>query len=179
MPAEPHRGTAEWRPVVFALLRIVGATVAILVVYFEIPQERSETAPEALAVVAVGLTVFGVIFWHQLRRIRSARYPMLRAAEAIVLVATLFIVLMSSIATALSNADASNYSEPLSRVDALYFTVTTLATVGFGDITPTTPTTRAVTTLQIVLGVTLLGAGLRSLATVGQRARDSGDTAGP
>ena len=91
---------------------------------------------------------------------------MLRAVEAIALVATLFIVAMSGIHYGLATSDADNYSEALSRLDALYFTVTTLATVGYGDITPTSALTRSVTTGQMVLGVALLGAGVRVLLGV-------------
>ena len=124
-----------------------------------------------MAVVGA-LAIFGVVFWRQLRRIRSAQHPILRAVEAVVLVALLFIILMATIATAFSAADSSSYSEPLSRLDALYFTITTLATVGFGDITPTAPETRAFTMIQIVLGVALLGVGLRSMVVMAQQVKE-------
>ncbi len=60
----------------------------------------------------------------------------------------------------------------MSRLDALYFTVTTLATVGFGDITPTSDVARAVTTVQMVMGVVLLGVGVRLLVSVAQKAAE-------
>ncbi|MCZ3388398.1 MAG: potassium channel family protein [Actinomycetia bacterium] len=56
----------------------------------------------------------------------------------------------------------------MSRIDARYFTVTTLATVGYGDITPTSGVTRSVTMVEMVLGVTLLGAGIRILLDMAQ-----------
>ena len=40
-------------------------------------------------------------------------------------------------------------------IDAIYFTVTTLTTTGFGDITPTTPWSKLFTVLIMVVGVTL------------------------
>jgi voltage-gated potassium channel Kch len=156
------------RQIALAVVRILSAMVALFFAYFMFPMTDRDNVVMGLVAVIVGLAVFGFIFYRQLHRIRRADYPLLRAAEAIVLIATTFIVLMASIALIFSNADASNYSEPLSRLDAIYFTVTTLATVGFGDITPTAPATRAFTTLQIVLGVGLLGVGLRSLVSVAQ-----------
>jgi hypothetical protein len=139
------------------------AVTALLAVYFMLPlQNRDNIGVRAIAVIA-GLAIFGAIFVRQMRQIRKARFPVLRAVEAIALVATLFIVVMASIHYSLAAATPSSYSEVLSRLDALYFTVTTLATVGYGDITPTSSVTRSVTMVQMVLGVALLGAGIRIL----------------
>ncbi len=40
-------------------------------------------------------------------------------------------------------------------IDALYFTVATLTTTGFGDITPTTPGAKLITVLIMIVGVSL------------------------
>jgi voltage-gated potassium channel len=48
------------------------------------------------------------------------------------------------------------YSQNLSFSEALYFSVTTLATVGYGDITPAGPLVRALATVQVVSGLLLL-----------------------
>jgi voltage-gated potassium channel Kch len=52
------------------------------------------------------------------------------------------------------------------RVDALYFTVTTLGTVGFGDIVPAGQAARLLVTIQIMLNLMLIGAAFR---LIGQR----------
>ena len=156
-------GAAGPRQVAASLGRVALAVVALLAVYFLLPLENRDNIGVRLVAAAVGLTVFGAIFVRQMRQIRKARYPVLRAVEAIALVATLFIVVMASIHYSLAAATPSSYSEALNRLDALYFTVTTLATVGYGDITPTSSVTRSVTMVQMVLGVALLGAGIRVL----------------
>ncbi len=50
------------------------------------------------------------------------------------------------------------HSQPqqLSFSEALYFSVTTLATVGYGDITPVGPLVRALATIEVVSGLLLL-----------------------
>lgn len=164
--------SAEVRCVVIALLRTLVAVAALLLVYFQMPFESRDNMLLALTAVVLGLAAFGVIFVRQMRRIRDAEHPMLRAVEAVALVASLFVVVVAAIHHNLWLTDPNSYSEPLSRLDALYFTVTTLATVGFGDITPTSELTRAVTTVQMVLGVALLGAGVRVLIGVAQQARE-------
>lgn len=50
------------------------------------------------------------------------------------------------------------YTERLSMIDALYFTVVTVATVGYGDISPVTQAGRALAILIVITGVgTFLG----------------------
>jgi hypothetical protein len=50
----------------------------------------------------------------------------------------------------MADADAGAFSEPLSRTDALYLTITVFSTVGFGDITPKTDLARVATMVQML-----------------------------
>lgn len=149
------------RQVAQMLLRIGLALVGLLTAYFLLPLDERDNIGARFVVVGIGLVVFGAIFVRQVRQIRKAKYPVLRAVEAISLVATLFIVVMASIHYNLGVATPSSYSETMNRLDALYFTITTLATVGYGDIAPTSNVTRSVTMVQMVLGVALIGGGIR------------------
>jgi hypothetical protein len=62
--------------------------------------------------------------------------------------------------------------EGWSVIDSLYFTTTTLATIGFGDLTPTRPITRALASVVAMAGIGLLS-GLVS-AVVGEWIGDDG-----
>jgi uncharacterized membrane protein YfcA len=46
--------------------------------------------------------------------------------------------------------------EGWSWLDALYFCVISLATVGFGDLTPTTPLAKAFTVVYVINGIVIL-----------------------
>ncbi len=54
--------------------------------------------------------------------------------------------------------------EGWSLLDAVYFCVVTLATVGYGDLHPTTPLGRAFTIGYIIVGVGILAAFITGLA---------------
>lgn len=50
-----------------------------------------------------------------------------------------------------------HFVEKLSWVDAFYFCVVTLATVGYGDITPKTDAGKIFTSFYILIGVSIIG----------------------
>lgn len=56
-----------------------------------------------------------------------------------------------------------HYTEKWSWIDAYYFCVVTLATVGYGDLTPKTEAGRLFTTFYIILGVGILGAFVNAI----------------
>ncbi|MGI9607833.1 MAG: potassium channel family protein [Acidimicrobiales bacterium] len=77
------------------------------------------------------------------------------------------------------------FVEDLSWVDALYFTIVTLTTVGYGDIAPETTAGKLFTAVYLLLGIGLLLSLLTELAShayvrdseeraLGDRARELG-----
>ncbi|MGZ4523989.1 MAG: potassium channel family protein, partial [Mycobacteriaceae bacterium] len=123
-----------------------------------------------------GLSAFTVLMvWH-VRSITRARAPGLRAIESLFTALPLFLLVFATVYFILGQSAVTSFSEPLTRTDALYFTVTVFSTVGFGDITPTTGATRVVVMIQMFGGLLVLGAGLRLLlgaAQLGQKRRSA------
>ena len=67
--------------------------------------------------------------------------------------------------------------EGWSLVDALYFSVVTIATVGFGDLTPHTTIGKIFTILYIITGIGLFASAVATLARAILRSdRVEGDT---
>jgi voltage-gated potassium channel len=117
-----------------------------------------------------------VLLGWQIRRILVATYPGLQAIEALALALAVLIVVFAYSYLSLSRANAGNFSEPLDHVTAVYFTVVTFGTVGFGDIVPRTDATRVLVTVQIVLDLVLLAGIARTIvfaAKLGARRRET------
>jgi hypothetical protein len=66
---------------------------------------------------------------------------------------------------------ASNFSEPLTRTNALYFTVTVFATVGFGDITAKTEAARLVVTGQMIVDLVTIALVVKVIVDAAKRGR--------
>lgn len=139
-----------------ALLRSSLVSLLLVVLYFALPITDQLVTPTGLLLVGglVGLTV--LLAWH-LRSIVTSPYPRARAAAALTTTLTVFLVLFSTVYFAMSRSDPDSFSEPLSRLDAAYFTITVFATVGFGDIVAGSAAARAVLTVQMLGDVVLVG----------------------
>jgi cell division GTPase FtsZ len=91
----------------------------------------------------------------------------------------LFLLLFAGTYVALGHTSANNFSQHMTHTNALYFTVTVFATVGFGDITATAATPRLVVTAQMIVDLIVLGIGVKVIlgAVTRGRHRQSLDTA--
>jgi voltage-gated potassium channel len=161
-------------------LRISGVALGMLALYAVLPIPGTSGATALLGLIA-GLLLFLVLVGWQLHTIVRDDHPVLRAVEAIAFALPLLIVVFAFTYLTISRADPQSFSEPLGRVDAMYFTVSTLSTVGLGDIAPTSSGARAVVTLQMLFDLALL-AGLARLLILATRTglrRKEGERGGP
>jgi hypothetical protein len=152
----PVDGSNLRRPVIFATLRVLVATALLLLAYFELPWGH-ETTGAGLFFFVVALIGFAVALGFQVRRIIDAPIPWLRAAQTLGMAVPIFVVIFALLYVGFANADPANFNQPITRMSALYFTVTVLSTVGFGDIAAQTDGARAVVTVQMLLDLVLIG----------------------
>ncbi|THA76005.1 potassium channel protein [Streptomyces sp. A0642] len=81
-----------------------------------------------------------VVMAYRVRTISRAERPVLRAARALLTLVALFLCSFATCYLTLSLAGPGAFSDPLTRVKSLYFTITVFPTVGFGDVTPVSET---------------------------------------
>lgn len=139
-----------------SIARVVGITVALLVAYFAVPIGQ-DGDPVGLILLVVGLLLFAVLVVFQVIKIMNSPAPQLRAAEALGTIVPLVIVVFATVYVAMSDSDPAAFSEPITKINGLYFTVTVLATVGFGDITGETDAARIAVTVQMLLDLLIIG----------------------
>ena len=171
----PGPGTSrEARPpapkIVRAVLRAAGSTTALVVIYYLLPLDRF-SAGAAVTVLAIGLMAFIALLTFQVRSILGARFPGLRAVEALATSLPLFLLLFASTYLVIATESAGSFSQQLTHTDALYFTVTVFATVGFGDITAKTEAARLVVTGQMIIDLVIIGIGARLILGAVQQSR--------
>jgi voltage-gated potassium channel len=169
------------RLIAWAALRSVLIAAVLVVLYYVLPLDRPWDSDTAVRLL-IGLLVFtGVMVWG-VRTIAGSPYPGVRAAEALALVLPFFLLLFASTYFEMERNSAASFTQPLTRTDALYFTVTVFTTVGFGDITAKSETARVVLIVQMLADLVFLGAGVRVLLGAVQRGRErrseTGDDAG-
>jgi voltage-gated potassium channel Kch len=70
---------------------------------------------------------------------------------------------LASIATVLAGTAAFHYVESWSLVDSLYFSVVSLTTVGYGDLTPTTDAGKLLVVLYLLIGIGIIAALINNM----------------
>ena len=171
-PARTMAAAKRRRQAGLAVLRSLASAVVLVALYYLLPLDHLASVPLAVTLV-VGLLVLVAVAAWQLRLVIRARYPALRAGEALATTVPLFVLLFASAYFVMARANPASFTHPLTRTDALYFTVTTFSTVGFGDITPVTETARLVVTVQMILDLLALGLGIRVFIGAVQLARQA------
>ena len=149
----------------------VAGPVVLTVGYFTLPLDYFGRRHEVLswlvlgglvAVMAAGMTVLT----GRALRDDAPGHP----AFGIVMLSWASLLLFSASYWALATVPGE-FNGLKTRLDALYFTVITLATVGYGDITPAGQLSRAVVMLQLLYSFAFLAAGFTALTTRLRRRR--------
>lgn len=183
MSDDPTSGTAfgdldaraRRRLLIHTLLRISASVILLFVLYAIIPDAHRSGTTAVIELILGLLVLIGLLTW-QIRRILTAPYPGLRALETLALALTLLVVVFAYTYLSLSESNTTYFSQPLDHIGAIYFTVTVLSTVGFGDIVARTDATRLIVTVQIVLDLVLVAGIARTIvfaAKLGARRRET------
>ena len=150
MSSAPNR-RSRTRVVITVIAQSLVSAAVVLALYYLVPTSPSIIGWMACAVVFLGVVGF------ELRGVVRDPQPVARAAVAMARLLPLFIALFAWIYAAMSVSHPSTFSEPLTKTGSLYFTITVLSTVGFGDITPVADSARLLVSVQMLCDLVVIG----------------------
>jgi voltage-gated potassium channel len=149
------------------LLRVLSPLcVALLLTgYFLLPQDQFGPHHPGLSwsVFGVALAALSWLLLIEIRRM-LVRPKADRTAVGIMLLVVLSLVIFSSAYLALAHSPGE-FKGLHTRLDALYFTVITVSTVGYGDVAPSGQTARAIVIVQIGYNFVFLTAAASAITT--------------
>jgi hypothetical protein len=139
-----------------ALLPSAAMVVIMVTVYYALPLDQQLGFETGIKFTVGLLALTAAVAW-QVRAVLHSSTPRLRAIEAIAVGLPGLLLLHAAVYILIVNSAPSSFTEPLSRTDALYFTVTVFSTVGFGHTAPRSELARIVVTTQMLIGLVAVG----------------------
>ncbi len=141
------------------LAAVALAPVVVIGVYSVAPLESTPWLGLLASLLAIGVTI--PLAARRVQRVRTSDRPVLDAMAAIALFSTVLIIGFASMYFVLAMHRPGEIDGISTKIDALYFTVTTAATVGFGDITADGQMARLLVTVNMVFNIVALGATVK------------------
>jgi len=161
---QPETRRAIQRSVGRALLWVVG----VLVLYYVLPLDPNSDVSALIRIITGCVALLVVVVWQTIAVMRST-HARARAIEALAACTVVVVVVFASAYFNMSARDPQAFTEDLSRTGSLYFTVVTLATIGYGDIAPRTDIARTVVMIQVVVNIAILGSAIKVIAELARR----------
>lgn len=139
------------------------AIIALMLTAYIMSPGRLTSSAEVVVRLIVELLLIAAAIVLAVRAVWRSDFPVMRAIETLTAVVTVLVVGFASVYLLTSGNDPNAFNEPLDHTGALYFSLTTATTVGFGDINPTSNPARVVVMVQMITNVVVLGIVARLL----------------
>ena len=159
------------RRVMRSIARTVVVTGAMVAFYVTAPLDQRPAGAIAVRLVVELIALVLVLVW-QIRSVGRSPHPVLRGVEALVVSVPLLVLTFAATYIVVDHKSPGSFTEALSRLDAAYFAVTVLATVGFGDIAPVTEVARSLVMSQMLVDLAFVGLVAKVLVGAVRRRRD-------
>jgi voltage-gated potassium channel len=155
-------GRAPWR-------RPIITSAGLLVAYYSVPSVLAANAEFfiGLLVTAAALVVLAWAIIGQVRRQLVGGTDI--ALQSLLTLIELVIVVFAYAFYALERSRSGEVAGLETRTDALYFTMTTMTTVGYGDIHASGQVARVLVLVQLAFNIVFVGALVRIAAGLVQR----------
>ena len=151
---------------------VTGAeAVALVGAYYLIPMS-GRWWPIPIVAGPIAIVALVPVALRHTKSILVADRPLMAVARALVLMLLLLIFGFACTYYALESHWPGQVHGLETKTDAIYFTVTVLATVGFGDIHPTGQAARAVATFHMLANLAVASVAVRLVLRAGRKRLD-------
>jgi voltage-gated potassium channel len=174
-PVRPVDRRRARRRVTRSIVRTFVVTGAMVAVYVTAPFDQRPAAAIAVRLVLELFALVLVLVWL-IRSVARSPHPVLRGVEALVVSVPLLVLTFAATYVVVDHNSPGSFTEAMSRLDAAYFSVTVLATVGFGDIAPVTDVARSLVMSQMLVDLAFVGLVAKVLVGAVRRRRDEMQT---
>lgn len=145
---------AQWR-LVKSWARSVLASAGLVGLYFSVPLHQADTSSELPTRIAVAIVCFCAVIWlvgRQVQRAVRQDMPLGDRVSILFMIVTLVVVFFAAVYYVIGG----QFHGIATRIDALYFTVVTLCTVGYGDIVPVSQAARSIAMVQMIFDLVIV-----------------------
>jgi voltage-gated potassium channel len=139
---------------------------AVTVVYFLVPVPGRMRESSWTILFAGGVIILGLLMVGMIRQLLHADIDA-RARSLIVLLSC--VILFFSWANVTLSRIPGEFTDLHTKIDSLYFCISTLATVGFGDVHADGQLARAAVTVQILFNLVFLGTAITMVTGLWRR----------
>jgi voltage-gated potassium channel Kch len=173
-PQEPAVRRQRRTDRIWAWVQGLSTTVVVIALYFVVPLRPEDLTDGQPAFrwpgLVIGFTVMGFLVRLQVKR---ALRPGRLLIEQLSVLLTLVAVVAAGFA-AFYYRGAEQFVGIETRMDALYFSMTTLTSVGYGDVVPTGQAARALVTAQMVFDLIIVTSAISTIVGALRPGRESG-----
>jgi hypothetical protein len=145
-------------------MRDLGLICLAVVIYFVVPVtgelNRSEFARLVLALVCIGLAA-AILIWQVQLQVDDPS----RRVDGLLLALVIGVLSFALVFYRLQIADPHQIAGLSTRLDALYFTMSTLLTIGYGDVHAVGQLARGLVLVQMVFNVVVIATAASTLAS--------------
>jgi hypothetical protein len=147
-----------------AWLKTAATVAAMVVIYFVIPLNQRDDPLSVAAATTIALIAALLLAFLAASRIRAVLGGDIdEGVHGLVSVFALAVLGFAVGYFLLARSDPGQLAGLNTRLDSLYFTLTTLASIGFGDIHPSGQASRAVACVNILFNVVIVAALARTI----------------
>ena len=145
-------------------VRLGAILAALIFLYFLVPVtrhvEETDVARGVTALVTLGVLALAVVYQLRLHVDDNSR-----RLDGLIVVIVLVMVVFSFSFYVLQQHDPTQFVSMETRLDALYFTMASAATVGFGDVHAAGQFARGLVLAQMIFNVVFIGTAVALLST--------------